>query len=457
VAVQLSALPWLGWIPDDLGACPAAALDRLATALAIAPDSAAGAVVGLRRGWQGRTRREHRAQVLARLGWRWCAAGERKRRMLAEVGRRSTNQALQRADASRRYPVLLATLAETYIEVLDELVQLLGQALAGADSRARHELSQRLVDPARTEADRARLLDEIPDVLADPGIPDEQTGQLVRQRLGMPRLAARRPAEDREQRDHGHFDLLAARYKHLRTFTPAVIRALPLAGNTASPDVAALLEAVGVPRGLNAAGRTTTVPAEAATANATVFVPARWRGYLDTTGGQGHGAGHSYGSEGLRDTPDLATSYWPLVECFGRRAEACSTRCRKGHDPMTVPQNTPAGFARLIQLWTIQLRRITGGLTGMAGLSESVLAQSVQSLQGLPHPGALSAAQLNLIASSVASQRQGIAATQAQLRVLDEQLAMLEQILGPLAEWGKAWAQFEGLVLPARRDRGPEG
>ena len=125
---------------------------------------------------------------------------------------------------------------------------------------------------------------------------------------------------------------------------------------------------------------------------------------------------------------------------------------------MTDPQNTPAGFARLIQLWTIQLRRITEGLTGMAGLSESVLSQSVPSPQGLPaHPGALSAAQLNLIASSVASQRQGVAAMQAQLRVLDEQPAMLEQILGPLAEWSKAWAQFEGLVLPARRDPGPEG
>ena len=124
---------------------------------------------------------------------------------------------------------------------------------------------------------------------------------------------------------------------------------------------------------------------------------------------------------------------------------------------MTDPQNTAAGFARLIQLWTIQLRRITGGLTGMAGLSEPVLAQSVQSLQGLPHPGALSAAQLNLIASSVASQRQSIAAMQAQLRVLDEQLAMLEKILGPLAEWSKTWAQFEGLMMPARRNPGPEG
>ena len=124
---------------------------------------------------------------------------------------------------------------------------------------------------------------------------------------------------------------------------------------------------------------------------------------------------------------------------------------------MTDPQNTTAGFARLIQLWTIQLHRITEGLTGTAGLSESVLSQSVQSLQGLPHPGALSAAQLNLLASSVASQRQGIAAMQAQMRVLDEQLAMLQQILGPLAEWGKTWEQFEGLVVSARRNPAPEG
>jgi hypothetical protein len=172
-----------------------------------------------------------------------------RRRMLAEIGRRSTNQALQRADVDRRHPVLLATLAETYVEVLDELVQLLDQALAGADSRARHELSQRLVDRAKAEADRARLLDEVLDVLADPAIPDEQAGRIVRERLGMPRLiAARRPPEEREPRDHGHFDLLAARYKYLRAFTPAVIAALPLTGDTASAEVAALLDAVGVLR-----------------------------------------------------------------------------------------------------------------------------------------------------------------------------------------------------------------
>jgi len=124
---------------------------------------------------------------------------------------------------------------------------------------------------------------------------------------------------------------------------------------------------------------------------------------------------------------------------------------------MTDQHNTSAGFAGLVQLWITQMRRITEGLTGTAGLSESVLSQHVPSLQGLPHPGALSAAQLNLITSSVASQRQSIAAMQAQLRVFDEQLAMLDGILGPLAEWSKAWAEFEGLVMNTRPDPEPEG
>jgi hypothetical protein len=197
-------------------------------------------------------------------------------------------------------------LAETYVEVLDELVQLLDQALAGADSRARHELSQRLVDQSKAEVDRGRLLDEILDVLADPAVTDEQAGRLVRERVGMPRLiAARRPAEDRDQRDHGHFDLLAARYKFLRAFTPAVIAALPLAGNTASLAIAALLAAVQMLRQLNAAGRT-AVPDEATTADATLFVPARWRGYLAATRGQGRGAAYRH--------------YWELGMLYGVQA-----------------------------------------------------------------------------------------------------------------------------------------
>jgi Domain of unknown function (DUF4158) len=77
VAVQLSTLPWLGWIPDDLASCATMALDRLVEALAIAPDTSS-ALLTEYGGWQGETRRKHRGRVLDRLGWRVCGAGERK-------------------------------------------------------------------------------------------------------------------------------------------------------------------------------------------------------------------------------------------------------------------------------------------------------------------------------------------------------------------------------------------
>jgi hypothetical protein len=124
---------------------------------------------------------------------------------------------------------------------------------------------------------------------------------------------------------------------------------------------------------------------------------------------------------------------------------------------MTDEHGTSEGLPGLIQPWIAQLRRITEELAGMTGLSETFFARSVPALQGLPLPGAVSATQLNAIASGVAAQRSSIAALQAQLTAFDEQLAALEGILGPLAEWSKTWAEFERLVMNARRNPGPEG
>jgi hypothetical protein len=67
---------------------------------------------------------------------------------------------------------------------------------------------------------------------------------------------------------------------------------------------------------------------------------------------------------------------------------------------------------------------------------------------GLPAlPGALSAAQMTAITDSIAAQRRSIAALQAQLSSFDEQLAVLESMLGPLAQWSKTWADVEQRFL----------
>jgi hypothetical protein len=120
---------------------------------------------------------------------------------------------------------------------------------------------------------------------------------------------------------------------------------------------------------------------------------------------------------------------------------------------MTDEQGTSEGSHGLIQPWIAQLRKITEELAGMTRLNESVFAQPVPSLQGLPLPGAVSAAQVSAIASALAAQRSSIAALQAQLAAFDEQLEALEGILAPLAEWSKKWAEFERLAMNARPKR----
>ena len=124
---------------------------------------------------------------------------------------------------------------------------------------------------------------------------------------------------------------------------------------------------------------------------------------------------------------------------------------------MTDEQGTSESSPGFIQPWIAQLRKITEELAGMTGLSESVFARPAPTLPALPLPGAISAAQLNAIASAVAAQRSSIAALQAQLTAFDEQLEALEGILGPLAEWGQKWAEFERLVTNARQTPEPEG
>lgn len=111
---------------------------------------------------------------------------------------------------------------------------------------------------------------------------------------------------------------------------------------------------------------------------------------------------------------------------------------------MTGDEQEPSGpLPRLVQDFTGQLREATErlqNLTGFGGHLPPVAG-------ALPLPGALSAAQMTSIADSIAAQRHSVEALKAQLSSFDEQLAALEQILGPLAEWSRTWAEFEQRLL----------
>lgn len=133
-----------------------------------------------------------------------------------------------------------------------------------------------------------------------------------------------------------------------------------------------------------------------------------------------------------------------------------SERDDDGHGSTEGGHVPPPGLvARSIDEFVSQLRGFTDRARGLAqGAVPSRL-----SLPALPSPpGALSAAQLRAIASTVSAQRQQISAMTEQLQAFDQQLAVFEKILGPLVDWSSTWARLEEAVSDfARREPHGEG
>ena len=197
-----------------------------------------------------------------------------RRRFLAGLGRRLTAQALARREPARRYPILLALIAQSAVDVLDEVLLLFDLALSGRESAARERLTEVLAQRARGGEDRQALLDDILRIVLDLDVGDEQVGARLRGDIGHERMrAAWEARRERLPRDHGHLAMMDASMAYLRQFVPEVLAAVRFAGGPGADD---LLQAVAILADLYAA-KARKVPDGAPDG----FVPARWAGYLE--------------------------------------------------------------------------------------------------------------------------------------------------------------------------------
>jgi hypothetical protein len=135
-------------------------------------------------------------------------------------------------------------------------------------------------------------------------------------------------------------------------------------------------------------------------------------------------------------------------------ARTAASLAEGGMTPMADDEQSTSGMvSSLAQVFVSQLRAVTEGLENLAGFDERPPSDRGPFLL----PGALSAAQVTSVADSVAAQRRSIEALKAQLSAFDEQLAVLEQILGPFAEWSRSWADLEKQLVNMRRRPEAEG
>ena len=195
-----------------------------------------------------------------------------RRRFLASVGRRSTSQALERREPQRRYPILLALVGQSAIDVLDELIAVFDQAISARESHAKVKTDKQLSERARNGEARQLLLDVILPVLADPSVPDDQVGGILRDKIGMQLLRETQSERWTPPADHGQLSALDASYAYLRQFAPQVLATVGFQGG---PGTAELMQALTILRQLNAVGGR-KVPDDAPAG----FVPRRYADYL---------------------------------------------------------------------------------------------------------------------------------------------------------------------------------
>src|SRR6266487_3495424 len=102
--------------------------------------------------------------------WNLASLNPNRAKWLAQLGWKSTNQALQRMAPERRYPVLVAFLQQALLHHTDVTVELFDQCVWGCHSEAKQELEEFRKAMARSTNDKLKLFRELGKVLLDDDI-----------------------------------------------------------------------------------------------------------------------------------------------------------------------------------------------------------------------------------------------------------------------------------------------
>ena len=206
--------------------------------------------------------------------WDLSSLNPNRQKFLAQLGRRSTNQALQRISPQRRYPILLAFLYQSLQDITDELIDLFDRCLSDRYKNAKRDNQAFHIAIAKTANEKLILFQDMVQIILNHAIPDEQLRAMIYRKIPEDELKISleecatliRPADDNS------YDYFANRYTYLRTFAPKFLSALHFESNQECKPLLKALEQI---MSLNSTGKR-KVPEDATLA----FVPKSWLPYV---------------------------------------------------------------------------------------------------------------------------------------------------------------------------------
>jgi Domain of unknown function (DUF4158) len=206
--------------------------------------------------------------------WHLASLNPNRAKWLAQIGWKSTNQALQRMAPERRYPMLVAFLQQALLHHTDIAVELFDQCVWGCHSEAKQELEEFRKAVARSTNEKLKLFRELGTVLLDDDIEDPDVRAVSFERV--PKKVVYEAIEETQglirPRPDDAIDCFGKRYSYLRQFVPLWLQILTL--RVQGPDDT-VLRAVEVIRDLDRVPTRRPVPKDAPMA----LVTDAWRPY----------------------------------------------------------------------------------------------------------------------------------------------------------------------------------
>lgn len=217
--------------------------------------------------------------------WNLSELNPNRVKFLAQIGRKATNQYLQRASEDRRYPILVATLKQSLIDLTDEIIEMFDQCLWGCYTDARKDLQTFQKSVARSMNEKLFLFRKIGQVLLNPQVPDWDVRSVSFKSVPPEHLQVALEETDHMIRPRGGecFDFLARRYSYIRRFSPAFLATFIFHSNKADDP---LLEAIEILRELDCHRNQALVQRQLLEAAPLEIVPDKWMPFVFDEHGQ---------------------------------------------------------------------------------------------------------------------------------------------------------------------------
>ncbi len=159
--------------------------------------------------------------------WDLSSLNPNRQKFLAQIGRKATNQYLQRLAEEQRYPILIAFLRQSLVDIGDEIIDMFIQALWDLYQDAKKDLEIFQKSVASSANENLKIFLQVGNILLDPEVTDTNVRTAAFNRVPTDELRKALEKTGQIIRPHGdgHIDFFGKRYSYIRQFSPAFLKA----------------------------------------------------------------------------------------------------------------------------------------------------------------------------------------------------------------------------------------